>query len=276
MQTVTQLQQHLCEFHKRFSELATTYEGILPNSLELEETLNEYSDFIINESNHIEWEEWEKQQASSEYTNLLDELRIKSALCVTLMEKYRGRRLLSGQTDSTEYFRNIESSIREELGGFRVQSDSKVLLVGSGSFPMTPLYIAKQTGAEVIGIDIDDEAIDLGRKVINKLGKGLKIKLENKFIEQLEDIRGVSHIIFSSTVAMKYDLLNQLHPLTNEQVVVAMRYGNQLKSIFNYPKQETDPRKWELTDTIIHPKHVFDVAIYKKALTSTRAGELNG
>lgn len=265
MQTAARLQQCLCEFHRRFSALAAPYEGTLPESSELEQTINEYSAFIIDENNHIEWE---KQPASAEFTTLLDELRIASALCVAMMEKYRALRLLNGEADSTDYFRNIESSIREEFGGVRVHSDSKVLLVGSGSFPMTPLYIAKQTGAEVIGIDIDAEAIDLGRKVIDRLGAGLRIRLENLFLEQLEDIEEVTHIIFSSTVSLKYDLLDQLYPLTNEHVVVAMRYGNQLKSLFNYPKQETDPRKWELTDTIIHPKHVFDVALYKKTLTS--------
>ncbi|WP_307719837.1 SAM-dependent methyltransferase [Paenibacillus kobensis] len=221
----------------------------------------------------MEWELLE-QQFNAEFTTLANELRETSARCVAMLEKYRALRLLKGEADGTDYFRNIESGIIEEFGGFNIHSNSKILLVGSGSFPMTPLYIAQQTGAEVIGIDIDAEAIELGRKVIDRLGDGLKIRLENKLLEQLGEIKELTHIIFSSTVALKYDLLDQLYALTDEQVVVAMRYGNQLKSLFNYPKQETDPRKWELTDTIIHPKHVFDVALYKKAASSTPLGGL--
>ncbi len=251
----------------------TSEEGTLPNSTELEKTVNEYAAFIIDENNRMEWELLE-QQFNAEFTTLANELRETSARCVAMLEKYRALRLLKGEADGTDYFRNIESGIIEEFGGFNIHSNSKILLVGSGSFPMTPLYIAQQTGAEVIGIDIDAEAIELGRKVIDRLGDGLKIRLENKLLEQLGEIKELTHIIFSSTVALKYDLLDQLYALTDEQVVVAMRYGNQLKSLFNYPKQETDPRKWELTDTIIHPKHVFDVALYKKAASSTPLGGL--
>lgn len=263
MQTATRLQQCLVDFHKRFSALVTSGEGTLPNSSELDKTIDDYAAFIIDESNQMEWEQLE-QQSTAELTTLVIELREASARCVAMMEKYRARRLLNGEADETDYFRNIESGIIEEFGGFNIHSDSKILLVGSGSFPMTPLYIAKRTGAEVIGIDIDAEAVELGRKVIDRLGDGLKIQLENKLLEQLGDMKELTHIIFSSTVSLKYDLLDQLHVLTNEHVVVAMRYGNQFKSLFNYPKQETDPRKWELIDTIVHPKHVFDVALYKK------------
>lgn len=274
MQTATRLQQCLVDFHKRFSALVTSREGILTNSSELEKTINDYSTFIIGKHSQMEWKQLE-QQPTNEFTTLVNELRETSARCVAMMEKYRALRLLNEQADETDYFRNIQSAIKEEFEGFNIQSDSKILLVGSGSFPMTPLYIAKQTGAEVIGIDIDAEAVELGRKVIDRLGEGLNIRLENKFLTQLGDTMELTHIIFSSTVALKYELLDQLHALTDEQVVVAMRYGNQVKSLFNYPKQETDHRKWELTDTIIHPNHVFDVALYKKASTNTQIGALH-
>lgn len=274
MQTATRLQQCLVDFHKRFSALVSSREEPLTNSSELEQTINDYSAFIIDNNNQMDWKQLE-QQPTNEFITLVNELRETSARCVAIMEKYRALRLLNNQADETDYFHNIQSAIKEEFEGFNVHSDSKILLVGSGSFPMTPLYIAKQTGAEVIGIDIDAEAVELGRKVIDKLGEGMKIRLENKFLEQLEDIKELTHIIFSSTVALKYELLDQLHALTNEQVVVAMRYGNQVKSLFNYPKQETDHRKWKLIDTIIRPKHVFDVGFYKKASLSTQIGVLH-
>ncbi|MDF2644893.1 MAG: SAM-dependent methyltransferase [Paenibacillus sp.] len=185
------------------------------------------------------WEQLE-QQASGGLLQLVADIRKTSALCVAIMEKYRALKLLSGDTERTEYFKNIESCIEDEFGSFQVTADSKVILVGSGSFPMTPLYIAKRTGAEVVGIDIDEEAIKLGRGGVEKLGSGLNIRLENAFVDQLDATKDATHIIFSSTVANKYDLLDELHPLTNEQVVVAIRYGDRLKSLFNYPKQEVN------------------------------------
>src|SRR5690606_3810153 len=123
-------------------------------------------------------------------------------------------------------------------------------MVGSGAFPMTPLYIARRTGAEIIGIDIDAESDELGRQDVERLGSGLRIRLGRTFIEQLDDIRDVTHVIISSTVAIKYELLDRLHALTNPNVVVAMRYGNRLKSLFNYPMQEVDEARWRLAKAL--------------------------
>jgi SAM-dependent methyltransferase len=181
------------------------------------------------------------------------------------MEKYRALKLLNGTTERTDYFKNIESCIEKEFGQFQITSESKVLLVGSGSFPMTPLLIAKRTGAEVVGIDIDDEAIQLGRNVVERLGNGLNIRLEKRVVEDLDFTKDVTHIIFSSTVEKKYDILDQLHTLTDENVVVAMRYGDQLKSLFNYPMRQVDGQKWKMVERILRPDHVFDIALYKKS-----------
>ncbi|MOA37045.1 hypothetical protein D3C78_1586110 [compost metagenome] len=59
-------------------------------------------------------------------------------------------------------------------------------------------------------------------------------------------------------------MLDQLHGLTNDSVVVAMRFGDQLKSLFNYPKQDVDQQKWNLVEVITRPEQVFDIALYTK------------
>ncbi|MBB6633347.1 class I SAM-dependent methyltransferase [Cohnella thailandensis] len=263
MDAYLRLRRSLTDFLEKFSSLATSSPDSFRGSSELERVIDDYSRFILEERNRTEWGQLEPHQAA-ELSPVADELRETSALCVAMMEKHRAWKLLGGEEDHTEYFDNIEAGIQEEFGRFYLDSDSKVLLVGSGAFPMTPLYIARRTGAEVLGIDIDQDAIELGRKVIARLGGGLRIRLENRFLEQLEGIGEFTHIIFSSTVALKYELLDQLHSLTKANVAVAMRFGNDLKSLFNYPMQETDPRKWQLADVVLHPDQVFDIAYYKK------------
>ncbi|MGG4146653.1 methyltransferase domain-containing protein [Paenibacillus algorifonticola] len=261
MNQLTTFEQSLTLFRERFTDLVKRYDGTSHNSSELERVIDDYSTFILDEGNKASWEALERQ-AGNELPLLLADLRKMSSLCVAIMEKYRALKLLDGKVDNTDYFKNIESCIEQEFGSFQVTADSTVLLVGSGSFPMTPLFIAKRTGAQVIGIDIDEEAIELGRKVIHKLGSELNIRLEKAFVEQLDVIKDVTHIIFSSTVSNKYELLDQLYELTNEQVVVAMRYGDQLKSLFNYPMQVVNEGKWRLVDTVLRPDHVFDIALY--------------
>ncbi|MDQ1005240.1 uncharacterized UPF0146 family protein [Neobacillus niacini] len=257
-------QENLNQFLVRFIDLAAKYDHTINHSSEFEVLIDDYSKFIINERNKEAWKQLE-QQESSDFNQLVEDLRKKSALCVAIMEKYRALKLLNGTTERTDYFKNIESCIEKEFGQFQITSESKVLLVGSGSFPMTPLLIAKRTGAEVVGIDIDDEAIKLGRNVVEKLGGDLNIRLKKIAVENLEYADELTHIIFSSTVEDKYDILDQLYTLTNENVVVAMRYGNQLKSLFNYPIREVDGEKWRMVENILRPDHVFDIALYKKA-----------
>ncbi|HWO95894.1 MAG TPA: methyltransferase domain-containing protein [Bacillus sp. (in: firmicutes)] len=264
MITLENIQKDLIEFLDRFNDLAGRYDHTINNCPELEILIDDYSKFIINERNKEAWDQLELQE-SNDLNQLVVDLRKKSALCVAIMEKYRALKLLNGNAEMTEYFKNIESCIEKEFGGFQVTSESKVLLVGSGSFPMTPLLIAKRTGAEVVGIDIDDEAIKLGLNVVEKLGSELNIRLEKISVENLDCTKDMTHIIFSSTVESKYDILDQLYTLTNENVVVAMRYGDRLKSLFNYPSREVDGQKWKMVENILRPDHVFDIALYRKA-----------
>ncbi|NOV00613.1 class I SAM-dependent methyltransferase [Paenibacillus planticolens] len=263
MQAAETFQATLVEFSKQFDQLVSHYDHTLTHRTALEQLINTYSAFITNPANQVAWERWEENL--EEFPRLVEDLRRKSAIAVAIMEKYRAFRLQQGDSEITDYFMNIESCIEQEFGSSKVTSDSKVLMVGSGSFPMTPLLIAGRTGAEVVGIDIDDEAVSLGSLVVKQLGSQFNIRLEQKFVEELIFTREATHIIFSSTVSNKYELLDQLHALTIEDVVVAMRYGNGLKSLFNYPMQEVDEHKWQLVDTILRPNQVFDVALYRKA-----------
>ncbi|OAS14879.1 nicotianamine synthase family protein [Paenibacillus oryzisoli] len=264
MQTAVTLQSALVEYYEEFDGLVSGYDQTLTHSSALEDLINRYSDFITNSTNKELWEEL-KLEKLEELTRLVEALRMTSAQAVAHMEKYRAFRLQEGMNEISDYFINIETCIDQEFGSSQVTPDSKVLFIGSGSFPMTPLLIAKRTGAVVVGIDIDEESIALGKLVVEKLGPQFNIRLEKTVVADLPFTKEATHIIFSSTVPIKYELLDQLHELTNENVVVAMRYGNGLKSLFNYPMHEVDMRKWVLVDTIVRPDHVFDVALYIKA-----------
>lgn len=229
---------------------------------DLEVAIDDFSSFITDNDHARLWHDLEQ---TIEIAPLVENLRKMSSQCVKIIEKYWALKLLNEKEEITAYVRNIEGCIEKEFGSFAITNQSKVLLVGAGSFPMTLLSIAKRTGAEVLGIDIDDEAIQLGRQVAAKLGHSLTIHIENHSVDQLQSIQQISHIIFSSTVNCKYDILEQLHDLTNKDVIIAMRYGNALKSLFNYPMQTVDATKWRVVEHNEHPQGIFDVALYQKA-----------
>lgn len=251
-------------YRGRFVAAADAYDGSTRRASALEEVMADYSVFVTDERNEAPFLAL-KQEGSPSTADLVSDLRAQSARGAAVMEKYRALRLLDGHTGAAGYFANVESCIAEEFGALAPSPDSSVLLVGSGSFPMTLFNVAQRTGAPVAGVDIDAEAVELGRRVVRLLGNTLDITLEDRSIEDLPFTKGATHVVFSSTVEAKYDLLHKMHPVTRDSVVVAMRFGNGLKSLFNYPMQAVDPERWHLVETIRRPDQVFDIAVYTKS-----------
>lgn len=263
IQIETEMELELATFYRNFvahyQKVALNFESIS----ELENEVDRFSRYILNESNTLRFHDWQTTQMRP--PSIVPALADITAKCVKLMEVLRAKRLILGEQTDTTYFQNIEHCIQEEFGQFEITSNDTVLLVGSGAYPMTPIQIAKETGAKVVGIDIDAEAIDYGRQVIEALAPNEPIELYQTTVDQLPQIKDVTHVIFSSTVPVKYDILAQLYALTGPNTVVAMRYGNDLKSIFNYPKRDTNPKQWVCVDEVIQPNQIFDIAVYQKA-----------
>jgi histidine 2-aminobutanoyltransferase len=253
----------LGEYRQRFTAAADAYDGSTERATNLEEVMADYSTYVTDERNVAPFAEI-GQARTAAAAGLVTDLRVQSARCAGVMEKYRALRLLNGHAGSVGYFANVESCIEEEFGAVRPTRDSRLLLIGSGSFPMTLLNVAERTGASTVGVDIDSEAVGLGRRVVQLLGGDLGIALENAPAEDLPFTRNATHIVISSTVEAKYQILHRLHSVTRDDVVVAMRFGDGLKSLFNYPMQEVDRDRWRLIETIRRPGQVFDIALYAK------------
>ena len=209
------------------------YERVLQDDQYIEalETLMDDYEFILNPIYEQQFNAWRDVE---EKAQLIKSLQYITAQCVKQVEVIRARRLLDGQASG--YFDNIEHCIDEEFGQCSIASNDKLLLVRCIS--MTLIQVAK-TGASVIGIDIDPQAVDLGRRIVNVLAPNEDITITDQKVSELKDIKDVTHIIFSSTIPLKYSILEELYDLTNENVVVAMRFGDGIKAIFNYPSQET-------------------------------------
>ncbi|ATE55231.1 MULTISPECIES: class I SAM-dependent methyltransferase [Actinosynnema] len=254
------LDEHLTALRRA----AASYDGTTRHAPDVERVVGDYSAFVTDPRHHAAWDALAHADPPW-FAPLVDELRASSARCAAIMEKHRALDLLDGRTARAGYFDNVESCIADEFGAFHLTADSRVLLVGSGSFPMTPLRVARLTGARVVGVDIDPEAVELGRRVVRALGDGLDITLEPTPLPELPFTAEATHVIFSSTVSVKYDLLDALHATTRPDVVVAMRYGDRLKSLFNYPTRPVDPRRWVRSGSVLRPEHIFDVALYTKA-----------
>lgn len=261
IQGATDLKHALQQFLQRFTDAADAYDGSTARAADLEAVMADYSDLVTDPRHEEPFAALTHDPGAD---GLVHDLRRQSARCAAVMEKYRALRLLDGHDGAVGYFANVESCIDEEFGAVAPDQDSKVLLVGSGSFPMTLLNVARRTGAAAAGVDIDAESVELGRRVVDLLGTGLDITLEARPARELAFTRSATHIVFSSTVAAKYELLHALYDVTRDDVVVAMRFGDGLKSLFNYPMRDVDPERWRLVETIRRQDQVFDIAIYAR------------
>lgn len=260
---VTSLLNDIDDFIDRFLEVNKKHQEGRALINDLEATLEKYTQFILNDEYRQTWDALIDIEAPH-IRERIDVIRRESAHCVWAMEKYRASTLLESNDEPADYFKNVESCIEEEFGNFVVNKHARVLLIGVGAFPMTPLTIAKNTGAKIVGIDIDDEATAYAKKVLNVLGKDMDIEVHTQDYRSLPFVREATHIIIASTIPEKLDILRDLYELTNEDVVVSMRYGNGFKSLFNYPLVDSQQGKWRKANSIYFDDNVFDVAMFRK------------
>lgn len=260
---INELIKQLDMFIQKFSRLNEDFENGIYTPVETEKVLGEYTAFILKPENKKAWNQ-HLQEASPDIQKRIVNAQRESAHCVWAMEKYRAMALISTGDGTAEYFKNIEGCIEDEFGHFRADESSKILMIGVGAFPMTPLLIARKTGAKVVGIDIDEDAVVFAKKVIDILGQGLDIEVCLSHYSELSFTKEATHIIFASTIPEKFDILKDLYFLTNQNAVAIMRYGNDFKALFNYPLMDMPDGSWQKAEVVNCEGNVFDVAIYKK------------
>lgn len=254
-------------FLKRFETCYVQFKHNQLNPQHLEKLIDIYGQFIRHPFYEQAYKAWQDEAVK---TRLTQQLIAITAECVKAVEIVRARRLIKGQPMKSDYFDNIEYCISEEFRHCQLTKDDTLLLIGSGAYPMTLIQVAKETGASVIGIDIDEEAVQLGRQVVQRLAPSYDIQIYHGPVEQLARLQEVTHVMMSSTIPVKYQILDQLYHLTSKPLYVSMRYGDGFKSLFNYPSEAVDQRKWRCIDQHHRPNHIFDIVIYQKV------GDLDG
>ena len=66
------------------------------------------------------------------------------------------------------YHHAYKAVIDRELSMLSLKDGAKVLFIGSGAFPFTPLWLATLQGCHVTAIDIDHYAVKRARRVVKK------------------------------------------------------------------------------------------------------------
>ncbi|WP_440108812.1 nicotianamine synthase family protein [Paenibacillus sp. QZ-Y1] len=200
--------------------------------------------FITIEENDKQWLKWGNKDEIQLYVKQLRETAVQ-ALCE--MEKYQSGLAIEQRLNISKYIETLSRSVRNELRIFRISDSSKVLFVGSGAFPLSALTIAQETNAEIVCLDIDLEAVEKGKRVAETSGLGNKIIFSGKPLKELSYVGEATHIVIASLVSNKLEILNDLKETIQPRTQIMMRYGNGLKSLFNYPLEEDLSDDWRRT-----------------------------
>lgn len=219
--------------------------------------LDDLCGFIKSEENDGRWKEWGSLHEIQELSEKLRETSV-SALCD--MEKYQSVRV--GQQSLGNYLSALSESVREEYRRLHVHEHSKVLFIGSGALPTSALTMAQDTGADVICLDFDQEAITLSKKVACITGLESRLTFLHGEIHQYPDLNDVTHVFVASLVRNKMEVIEDLRNKVKEGAKVVVRFGNGLKSVFNYPLEERYMEGWSQTrHQALHTDSIYDTLL---------------
>ncbi|WP_028593738.1 nicotianamine synthase family protein [Paenibacillus assamensis] len=226
----------------------------------LKDRLDYLCQFMINHDNLERWSQWGNHIEIVEYAEKVREASIQ-ALCD--MEKYQAQHTCERASDISDYLDILAGAVNEEMKNHNIDSNSKVLFIGSGAFPTTALTIARETSAQVVCLDIDPEAIEWSEQVAAASGLSGHISFTNKKVQELPFTIEATHIIIASLVKNKLEVLEELRQHMNPFAKVIVRYGNGLKSIFNYPLEEDVAHDW-VHHKMDDKQNLYDTLVLEK------------
>ncbi|TMV50062.1 hypothetical protein FE783_10890 [Paenibacillus mesophilus] len=239
-------------------EELTEYAKTYPECCELLcEKLNEVSNFIRNEDNERLWGRWGNDEAIQQCGAKLRETTAR-ALCT--VEKLQSIHTYGNPVKLSDYGADLAASVKEETQAFQIGRESKVLFIGAGSFPISAMTIALETGAEVLCSDIDAEAVCLGRHMVQHAGLESNIRYTATHWTERSFLQKATHIVIASLVPSKSEVIDRLKPLLHAEAKIMVRYGNGLKSLFNYPLEEDLSEAWEV-DTYKRKNGMYDTLV---------------
>ncbi|MCG2838299.1 hypothetical protein L6J37_15805 [Photobacterium sp. WH77] len=195
----------------------------------VQEKLDGVCDLITHTDNQRIWQHFAHCPEVDRQIKKIRETSIKS-LCA--LEKHQSRCAVDHPYQFTHYLNALNDSARKETQSVNIHRDSRVLFIGSGAFPLSAITIATLTDATVKGIDIDKDAVAQSRRLNTA---HLRISFESTDLITCLELFRPTHIVIASLVEHKWEVLSVLRPYLTATQQVLVRYGNGLKSAFNYP-----------------------------------------
>jgi len=226
----------------------------------LQHKLDALCSFMTSDESEALWGEWGHREEIRLHG---EKLRSASNQALCRLEKYQSCQVLEQKMNVSEYLSILSANVRQELGMFGMESTSRILFIGSGAFPVSALTMARESGAEVFCLDTDEEAVALGQRVAEKAGLGSKLLFSGSYESGMTFLEKATHVVVASLVGNKPQLLAELKDAARAETKIIVRYGNGLKSIFNFPLELDLSDEWEIT-SIVESKRIYDTVMLQR------------
>lgn len=223
----------------------------------VQECLDQLCDFICNPSHQ---DTWQRHLGCGEVDRQLKKLRETAVHALCRLEKHQSECAKLHTLDMTQYLERLSISASAELKEAKIHQDSKVLFIGSGSYPLSVITISQLTGADVLGVDIDKKAVQLALRLSNM---SRKVSFTYEPLNEVLKRYTPTHVIIASLVEHKWEVLAQLRPLISESTCILVRFGNGIKSAFNYPFNPSLSLGWR-NISLDNQHAVYDVVMMEK------------
>lgn len=224
----------------------------------LQEKLDELCSWILQEKPQTISKEL---GIAPEHDRLIKQLRETTVKALCVLEKHQSQCARAHQLDPSEYLYQLSENTKIELKSAGIENNSRVLFIGSGSYPISAFTISQFTGAVVHGIDIDEQAVTMANQLdLPHLSTTFSCK---DLITEFVSFRP-THVVVASLVEHKWELLTQLKPHLDHSHRVLVRFGNGLKSTFNYPFNPNLIDGWK-TELLHNDAAIYDTVLMERA-----------
>jgi precorrin-6B methylase 2 len=159
------------------------------------------------------------------------------------------------------YMKFYEEMVIEEIKMANISSDDKILHIGCGSIPATSIIIAKETGANIVAIDIDPYSSQKAKQFIKQ-----NTKLNNIIIKNADGAEystaEFDTILISDGVKKLYNILQNISESLRKNTKVIFRItilnnenfkliDNNLASIFEIKEIKTHKSYGKLSSVLL-------------------------
>ncbi len=146
-------------------------------------------------------------------------------------EKEASNRYAIGSWDHP-YLSDVYKQVDDEVCTACVERSSRVLFIGAGHFPESAIRIAANKGCHVTCAEISKDACETSRRLIAKTSLPINIQWRDGADLNCADF---SHIWIAALVPEKERILRKISLSVRSEAFVIVRYGNDLKELFNQP-----------------------------------------